>query len=282
MKIIFVKRHLADLPGGAERALINLANAMAARGHHIIVITNEQEDAAPFFPLDSMVQLINLRSFKSAGKQEAVSASDLAGPPSEKTRVPEETKPALSHWLKLQFPFLRHPYFSKRRSKQILLVESVLRAEAPDLVVAFTPEMAEETGRASRALNIPCILSLRITPESEFSESPGTIRRKLRLARLYDALDCFSGITVQIEDYVKYLPGQYRGLCKVIPNEVELDKFIDTCQKPLITRKKNIVCISGLSARKRVNFLINAFAAVSQRHPEWTLLILVKDLRDRY
>lgn len=71
MKIAFVKRHLANIPGGAERALINLANAMAERGHVVTIVTADKDGGEPFYHLNSNVSISNLRDNQKKRKVRA-------------------------------------------------------------------------------------------------------------------------------------------------------------------------------------------------------------------
>lgn len=60
--------------GGAERVCVNLANAWAARGHAVTVVTTSQYQSPPVYPLDPRVACREAR----AGKVTALEAADMA------------------------------------------------------------------------------------------------------------------------------------------------------------------------------------------------------------
>ncbi len=269
LRIIFAKQHLADISGGAERALVDLANALAERGHQVKVICNERADDAPFYALNTGVTVGNLSHARKPQR-------DIG---SSKPQKPVETRPAekkklrplgnVISRLQLRMSALRHPVWSKR----ICALKRHLAAEPPDVLVAFTPEMAIEIGWAARALQIPCILALRISPEIELAAQPDEIRRQLKVAKLYDALTFYEGITVQLQEFEKYLPPRFQGICHCIANEIDAAKFAPVRSLPLLTREKNIICVSSFEKRKRVDWLIEAFAQLAASFPDWHLLI---------
>ena len=60
-RVAFVIDKLAERSGGAERVLIETANALAARGHLVEILTHEHRGKPPFYPLAFGVTHTNLR-----------------------------------------------------------------------------------------------------------------------------------------------------------------------------------------------------------------------------
>lgn len=55
MKIIFFCRSFDNMAGGVERASIGIMNAMVARGHQVVLVTWDHQDAKPYFELDPQI-----------------------------------------------------------------------------------------------------------------------------------------------------------------------------------------------------------------------------------
>ncbi len=282
MKITFVKQHLANVPGGAERALICLASAMAQRGHEVKIITDERVDDMPFYSLNAEIPVTNLQQSQNTVKGNGEVASIVSE--LENSARKARSRPIRDVFTRLQLrcSVLRHPVFSGRSSKRIRVLRSKLHMERPDIVIAFTPEMAVEVGWAVRALKTPCVLALRISPELELASELNDTRRMLKMARFYDALDHYQGITVLLDDFIRYLPPKHRSICHRIPNEVDMERFVSARSVPLLSRPKNIICVSSLEERKRVDWLIEAFAQISADFQDWQLLIFGEGRQERY
>lgn len=60
MKLLFAIKHLASAVGGAERVLCTICSELADRGHEVSIVTFDQPDGKPFYPLDERVKLIDL------------------------------------------------------------------------------------------------------------------------------------------------------------------------------------------------------------------------------
>lgn len=55
MKILFVNRLFDNVSGGVERMAIAMMNALSSRGHRIELMSWDQADAKPYYPLDEHV-----------------------------------------------------------------------------------------------------------------------------------------------------------------------------------------------------------------------------------
>ena len=61
INIVFCIGNLSK-PGGTERVLINIVNALAKnKGYHIYVITEHQGDVSPYYPISDTVKIIDLK-----------------------------------------------------------------------------------------------------------------------------------------------------------------------------------------------------------------------------
>ena len=50
---------LINAKGGTEKVFCDMANGLAARGHHVTAICHDKEEGKPGFPLSEQVTLIN-------------------------------------------------------------------------------------------------------------------------------------------------------------------------------------------------------------------------------
>ena len=60
MKLLFAIKRLSSAIGGAERVLCVVCSGLAQRGHDVSVVTFDQPDGQPFYPLDARVKRIDL------------------------------------------------------------------------------------------------------------------------------------------------------------------------------------------------------------------------------
>lgn len=67
MKIVMAYfENVADCTGGLERILCDFSNAMVERGHSVSIVTNDEHDGSPYYPLNSSVSVINLKAVLGA------------------------------------------------------------------------------------------------------------------------------------------------------------------------------------------------------------------------
>ena len=87
MRVLFLIRSLAGI-GGAERAVLELAAAMVARGHSATVATHDSASGASFYPVPEGVDLVRL----AFARPEAAARHENA-PPSPDTEPRKKKKP---------------------------------------------------------------------------------------------------------------------------------------------------------------------------------------------
>ena len=97
-RICFVIDRLAGRSGGAERILIETANALAARGHEVQIVSHETREGAPFYPLAFGVIHTNLRrpkAVRSRLRRRIDQLREIAAPRAAELRLPARP-PALA------------------------------------------------------------------------------------------------------------------------------------------------------------------------------------------
>jgi glycosyltransferase involved in cell wall biosynthesis len=114
--------------GGAERVIVTLANAWAARGWQVALITFEPPGTKPYYPVDPRVTLRQLG-------------------------IPSVGHP---RWKAV-----------RQGLRRVSALRQALRTMAPDLVIAFLAKINVLTMLASRGLAVPVIVSERNNPERQ-------------------------------------------------------------------------------------------------------------------
>ena len=256
-RIVFVIDRLAGRGGGAERVLTQVANALAARGHLIEIVTHERSKAAPFFALVPGVILTRLRPPRPYWRA-----------PFDKLRGPVERHghhlPGLRHlaW------FSRHGGFWRRLARYL----GVLR---PDAVIAVMPPAITALSHATRHLRrngvmIRTLAATHNTPEQDFCNpsrwGPGPLDRARRVAALQD-MDRIAVLLAQYRDW--YTPA-LRARITVIANPIS-PVALPMRADPASARR--IVTVGRLAEVKRLDLLIDAFALLAPDFPDWQLHI---------
>jgi glycosyltransferase involved in cell wall biosynthesis len=114
--------------GGAERVIVTLANAWAARGWQVALITFETPGTQPYYPVDPRVALRQLG-------------------------VPSVGHP---RWRAI-----------RQALRRVSALRQALRAAAPDVVISFLAKINVLTVLASRGLAFPVVVSERNNPERQ-------------------------------------------------------------------------------------------------------------------
>lgn len=220
--------------GGMERIVISKVNALAQRGHELIIVTTEQKHRKPFFEIDHSVKTIDLD----------INYSDNNGKLISK----------IAH-----FPHKQKLHFSK--------LQKVVDLISPDIIVSTF-------GNESRIIpkintSAKRILEIHFSKYFRYQECRkglwriiDTIRSKQdeRLIRLYDK---FVVLTYEDKQYWGSLPN-----ITVIPNFV--DKISDN-QAHL--DNKVCVAVGRLTFQKGYDHLLKIWKNIQKACPDWRLEI---------
>ncbi len=142
-------------------------------------------------------------------------------------------------------------------------LRTVMREVAPHAVISFTDRTNVVALLASRGWGLPVLVSERIDPEMY---SPGRLWAVLR-RMVYPLATTIVVQTRKIQRWSERLFPRVRT--RVIPNPapVELPPFSGTTQP-------TILAVGRFGPQKGFDVLIDAFAQIAPRHPEWQLRIL--------
>jgi len=232
--------------GGAERVLTILANAWAAKGWDVTLVTLDDGSVPPFYPVDPGVRHVTLAVSRQSVAGKALTAASAGRGP---IRWLMQSKLA-TLW---------------NMSRRALRVRRGLVALKPDLVISFIDQVNILALLSLVGTGIPVIISERIDPAHH------------RIGWAWNALRVMTypwadRLVVQGEGIQRQFHGRVRRRSRVIPNPV-LRPPVPT-ELPDPKRKGHtLVAVGRLVPQKGFDLLLKAFARLSPRHPDWKLVI---------
>lgn len=237
MKITFLIHNVYGI-GGTIRTTLNLASALAD-GHEVTVVSMLRHRARPRFAIDPRVTLVPLVDIRP-------DAADAADP---LLHEPARVFPAAEK---------RYKQYSRLTDQR---AEQYPRTCDADVIIGTRPGVNVYLARFGPAG------ALRIAQE-HLTHDGHSKKLRAHLARWYRDLDAV--VTMTEADAAVYrskmrLPG-VRVLA--VPNSVP-----DLGLPPVDGTAKVIAAAGRLVPAKRFDLLLEAFAEVAAKHPDWTLRI---------
>lgn len=144
-------------------------------------------------------------------------------------------------------------------------LRALARSERPDVVVGFMHSMFVPMALALAGLRLPLIGSEHIVPEHYRS-------RPLQYLLLVATAPLLSAMTVLSDAIRQRYPSIVRRRMQVVPNPVGLPGSVTTPSGARTTHL--LLCVGRLDAQKDHATLVQAFARLAPRHPQWQLRIL--------
>lgn len=223
--------------GGTEKVFCDMANALHNRGYDVTAICHDANTGKPGFQLDTGIRFIN--AFKK--------------PPffAQKT------------WIKIRtFHFNRNVRHEKRNRmlgqlKATDLLGALKACENADVIIAYQPESAHYVRDLMKS-DLPLVTMYHFTPEKFMAEEPFCSIHK-------DSVSKSNIVQVLMPEYVpiaKHLHPNTPVLC--IPN------VAPQYEVPAALSSRTIVNIARIASQKRPELLIEAFALLKDRFPDWT------------
>ena len=258
-KVCFILERLAGRSGGAERVLIETANAMAARGHRVEILSHEKRGRPPFYPLRFGIIHTNLRRPDAVRGKLRLRLDDWREEKHRKIRS-------------YRFPVNRLVWLSQHGAFWRRL-ERYLNCHRPDVAIAFLPSSIVALGLVRPEYPLRRIASLHNVPERDLCDparwDPNPLDRKRRMSSLrqHDA------ITVLQSEFRDWFPSDLRGKVSIIPNAV---KPVSASRIAFHAREKTVLSVGRLAFVKRYDLLIEAWANLADEFPDWTLKIFGK------
>lgn len=250
-KILMVIRLLNGRAGGAERLFCDAATALADAGYDVTVLYCDPREAAPLYAISPKVTRLNLWS-KSARKSPWYRALDWVakGYPKTKALAPAD-------WLAKNF------YFARR-------LHVVIRDAKPDVVISFLPPANTVSLLAGWLAGADVVPTNHSVPEHDYASpirwDQNPIDKRLRLLSLKTA----ERVHVMFPAFAEFFAPDIRDKTVVIPNFLSPEFFEPSPPRP---RKKEIVAAGRLADIKNYPLLVEAWAKLAPKHPDWCLRI---------
>ncbi len=163
---------------------------------------------------------------------------------------------------------------SKGRLTKYLLriryLKEFMLKEKPDVLVAFMKLALFRALMACKGTGVPAVISVRIDPTKYYVGLRNTLLIKRYMGRA-------AGAVFQTEDARDFFPKRIQKKSVVILNPIT-QKYIDAPDTAI--SRKEIVSVARLADFKNQPLLVEAFAAVHDQHPDYTLKIYGPDSGD--
>ena len=225
-----------------------MADHWARKGWAITLLTQGRDDSVPHYDLHPAV------TYHALGR---VARPTRLGLMLSKSQT---TKRRLGHPM-------RWPWSKVRLARNYWTLRQAIRNTQPDVVISFQDQTNVEVLLVTRGLGLPVIVSERNDPH-EWPIGGGQLRSWLR-RRLYPKA---TYVVVQTERAMRYFSPEVQAKIRIIPNPVGRPKrqFHEGKHRDR-AQTNTLIAMGRLVAQKGFDLLLEAFAAVAGRHPDWSL-----------
>ena len=233
-----VRFHLAK--GGTEKVMIETANALTQKGHHVTIIFRDKAGSTPGFPLDSKVKLVNCADVKT------------------------------SFWLTSAICDVRSFSFSKRvrdNKKAFLNLKTIayrfhdaVTLNPADVYITYDPKLSAMLVRE---------FNVKQPVVTTFQFDPNHIIRRYNLESIKDLIAQAGPLQVLLPQFVQTIQSVLpQAKCVVIPNAVAQIQ-----QKAKLT-SPYILNIGRVMPLKNQVLLVQAMGIVNRQYPNWKVKIV--------
>lgn len=152
-----------------------------------------------------------------------------------------------------------------RNIYRISQTKKILKKEKPDIIISFLPMPSFRILIANKKTKIPVIISDRNDPKQEY-------KSKLSNTLMNYLYPKASGFVFQTNEQKEYFKNDIQQRSIIIFNPIK-DSFLETKDISIEEKENVIINVGRLVPQKNQRMLINAFAKVSKKHPQYKLKI---------
>ena len=239
-----------DNVAGTEKVFVNMANAFSQRGYRVIAIYNDSQGKKPFYEVDEKVELINLEMGK------------IFSPISKKI---------LREVYRL-FKFkITNPVETYKAEVFVAKIEEKIKDSEIYSVVCFeynSVVVANKLGITPRIAMVHNCIDELIKPltKKELEQANKMTAYQVLMPRF-------------VEEAKQYLSTKI----VYIPNAIDMKKELGLQKVVADKEQYTIICVGRLDAKqKRQNILLQAFALLAAKYPQWKVDIYGSDYGSNY
>jgi glycosyltransferase involved in cell wall biosynthesis len=156
-----------------------------------------------------------------------------------------------------------------RNVRRIQLLRQMIRESAPDIVLSFLDFPNIITLLATRGWHLPVIVSERANPAYDDLKGVWRVLRRRTYPRA-------AALVCQTRAMVDQLQKEVRIRGYAIPNPVEPPPAGHAVPSESGVNAQTIIAMGRLVPQKGFDLLLEAFARIAGRHPEWSIKVLGK------
>lgn len=241
--LLYMGKCSITVGAGTERVLVNMANEFVNRGYAVIIATNDTENSASFFPLDERVTLIQLGL--------------------RLVQMPVYIK--IKREINRVLHFTSNPFETWRAHMSAQKLKNAIQDKHIDCIVGYTQESVKVANRLIVS-ETPIIAMMHNSIKNLLGHADAATLREREKADVMQVL--MPSFVQQASQYV------HRPRIIWIPNAV--DYVVPRNRAVLWQQKKQytIITIGRLDPiQKRTHILIEAFALLAEKYPNWNVEI---------
>ena len=260
-KICLAIESISNRSGGAEKVVVTLANSLSEAGFDVTILTWEHIDAAPFYPLDKDVEIINLMPLsrrRGPGPRKA-----------SKRRTLIQRFEAAATW-----PFFVPGYsrFVWWRQHKVRLAEMrrYFTSARPDVVIGFLPSSFPYVVRTADGLDVKVVCSCHNVPERDFADPDRWSQNVYDIKWRKKSLLQSDATTCLLDKFTPFFENLNVPNLHVIPNFIETPNTTDL---KFSRDSKTIIAVGRLALAKDHQTLLHAWAYIKDDYPDWKIHI---------
>lgn len=235
--------NLAEMSGGLERTLCQLSNALNERGHNILIAVYNDRNAPPFYPLNSSIRVIDLNNQHCSRKLGL------------KDKISRE-------WYRLWGKGSFSRWKGRQRAGLLPRFRALYEEEQPDIILSFNHQTSGELYEAN--IHSPVISLFRNDPDNLCPQMSKIEKAGVEHSACIQVLLPYFAKSIK-----KYINNSH---IMYIPNAIPqfTRKAYDDKEKTVHT----ILNVARINPKqKRQHLLVEGFARIAPKYPEWNLKI---------